>query len=172
MKGKRKIFVKSFSEMINENEISTREKKYALHKDAAIEWTETVKSIMAPGKSEKAIVDKLAAYFRWNNEMSMRVTIWSNPKNIETAPSWLDTEVVNRALDLLRNSEMYKKHKAERLAKKAEEETASKEKSKAPTVHVVAIAMKKALDKGDIDQSQYESALDVLNMDPVPDDAK
>lgn len=42
----------------------------------------------------------------------------------------------------------------------------------APTVHVVAIAMKKALDKGDIDQSQYESALDVLNMTPVPDDAK
>ena len=41
-----------------------------------------------------------------------------------------------------------------------------------PTVHVVAIAMKKALDKGDIDQSQYESALDVLNMAPVPDDAK
>lgn len=38
------------------------------------------------------------------------------------------------------------------------------------TLHTIAIQLKIALEKGEIDKSQHDSVLDLLNMESVPDD--
>lgn len=38
-----------------------------------------------------------------------------------------------------------------------------------PTLHAIAIQLKNALERGEIDKSQHDSILDLLNIESVPD---